>query len=108
MMDEDGKQVAVAVLGLGRMGRAVAERLLDGGFDVTVWNRSPGRTDGLVDQGASVAGSVAEAVGSVQVVVTFVADDGALRDIGMRDDGVLAHLGDRWWVDMSTVSAELS
>ena len=35
----------IAVLGMGRMGRAVAGRLLAGGHEVTVWNRSPGKAD---------------------------------------------------------------
>ena len=32
----------IAVLGMGKMGHAVAGRLLEGGHEVTVWNRSPG------------------------------------------------------------------
>ena len=90
------------------MGRAVAERLLDAGSTVTVWNRSPGRADELEAAGATVADSVGDAVGRAEVVLTFVADDEALRAVGLGDDGVLAHLDGRWWIDMSTVSAELS
>jgi 3-hydroxyisobutyrate dehydrogenase-like beta-hydroxyacid dehydrogenase len=90
------------------MGRAVGERLLEAGFAVTVWNRSPGRADEVAAAGATVATSIGEAVTSAEVVITFLADDGALRAVGMGDDGVLGHLGERWWIDMSTVSAELS
>jgi hypothetical protein len=49
----------IAVLGMGRTGRAVAGRLLEGGHHVTIWNRTPGRPDELVSAGASEADSVA-------------------------------------------------
>ncbi len=49
----------VAVLGMGRMGRALAGRLLEGGHRVEVWNRSKGKVGELVAAGAREAGSVA-------------------------------------------------
>ena len=42
----------VSVLGLGRMGSAIAERLIDAGHQVSVWNRSKGKADDLVARGA--------------------------------------------------------
>lgn len=48
---EDGMDVAV--LGMGRMGRAIAGRLLEDGHRVTVWNRSPGRVAELVSSSPS-------------------------------------------------------
>ena len=47
----------VAVIGLGRMGHALAERLLKEGHQVNVWNRTPGRAGALQEQGAQVMGS---------------------------------------------------
>jgi 6-phosphogluconate dehydrogenase (decarboxylating) len=51
----------LAFLGLGLMGTPMATRLLDAGHDLTVWNRSPGRTKALADRGASVAPTPAQA-----------------------------------------------
>lgn len=72
----------VSVLGMGRMGRAIAGRLLGGGHQVTVWNRSPGRADELVASGAAEAASVDEAVGGADVVITMLADDSAALQVG--------------------------
>ncbi|WP_188307091.1 NAD(P)-binding domain-containing protein, partial [Streptomyces sp. CBMA123] len=55
---------AVAVLGLGPMGRALAGALLAAGHPVTVWNRTPGREGELLARGARAAGTVAAAVAS--------------------------------------------
>jgi 3-hydroxyisobutyrate dehydrogenase len=54
-----------AVLGMGRMGAALAGRLLAGGHEVLVWNRSPGKATDVVKAGAVEAGSLAEAVKAV-------------------------------------------
>jgi 3-hydroxyisobutyrate dehydrogenase-like beta-hydroxyacid dehydrogenase len=43
--------VQIAVLGMGRMGHALAERLLESGHDLTVWNRTPHKADDLVARG---------------------------------------------------------
>lgn len=70
---------SVAVLGLGSMGAALAEALLVAGHEVTVWNRTPGRAEGLVARGARCAGSVAEAVTAGEIVLVCILDYG---DIG--------------------------
>ena len=43
---------AVALLGLGNMGAPIAERILDGGFPLSVWNRTPEKAEPLVERGA--------------------------------------------------------
>src|SRR3954447_8449899 len=58
-MGESKKQVGV--LGLGRMGAALAGALLGAGHDVTVWNRSPVKAGPLLDRGARLAATPAEA-----------------------------------------------
>jgi 3-hydroxyisobutyrate dehydrogenase-like beta-hydroxyacid dehydrogenase len=50
----------VLVVGLGNMGSALAKTLLGTGYDVSVWNRTPSKADPLIEQGASLAQSVAE------------------------------------------------
>lgn len=83
----------IAVLGLGAMGRALAARALDGGHRVTVWNRSRGRAAGLVAGGAVEAASGAAAVGEAELVLVVLADDAAVREVCLGEDGVLAALG---------------
>jgi 3-hydroxyisobutyrate dehydrogenase-like beta-hydroxyacid dehydrogenase len=53
--------VKVSVLGLGQMGTAIAERLIDAGHSVSVWNRSEGKAGDLVERGATEITSVHDA-----------------------------------------------
>ncbi|REK89501.1 NAD(P)-dependent oxidoreductase [Streptomyces inhibens] len=75
---------SVAVLGLGSMGTALAAALLAAGHQVTVWNRTPGKDEGLVGRGARRAGSVAEAVTAGEVVIVCILD---YADIGPLLEG---------------------
>jgi 3-hydroxyisobutyrate dehydrogenase-like beta-hydroxyacid dehydrogenase len=81
-----------AVLGLGRMGRAFAARALDRGHAVTVWNRSPGRAGELVGHGAVEAPSPGAAAREAECVLVVLADDAAVLDVCLGDDGALAAL----------------
>ena len=102
----------VAVVGLGKMGEPIARRVLAAGHTLAVWNRTPSRADGLVETGAQLLARPGEAWGRADVCVTSVLDDEALRDVTVRDGGVLADAGgargDRVLVDMSTVSVGVS
>ncbi|WP_110655359.1 NAD(P)-dependent oxidoreductase [Salinicola halimionae] len=81
---------SIAVLGLGAMGHAFAANLVQAGFHVGVWNRSPGKADDLIEGGAKVAGSPADAVSNAQAVVVMLPDLAATRDVLLGDDGALA------------------
>lgn len=52
----------ISALGLGRTGSALVRALINGGHNVTVWNRSAAKALPLVELGATLAGSVATAV----------------------------------------------
>jgi len=71
---------AVAVLGLGEMGRVLASALLDGGRHVTVWNRSPGRDAGLVARGAHRATDARDAVRVAPTVVVCLYDHASVHE----------------------------
>jgi 3-hydroxyisobutyrate dehydrogenase/2-hydroxy-3-oxopropionate reductase len=87
------------------MGLPMARRLLDAGFPLTVWNRSPGKADELA--GARVAATPRELAESSDVVVTMLADAAALEQVLHGDDGLLAGLRDgAVVVDMSTIGQE--
>ena len=99
----------IAVLGMGRMGAAMAARLAAGGHDVTVWNRSPGKAGPAVEAGAREAGSIAEAASSAAVVITMLAADRAVREVALGREGLAGNLGDdAVYVDSSTISPETS
>lgn len=96
----------LAVLGMGRMGHAVAERLLSGDHEVTVWNRTPHKADDLVAKGARECATPAAAAEETEATFTSLADDAAVRIVVTGQDGVAAGLGDGVLIDASTVSPE--
>ena len=77
----------VTVLGMGRMGQALARRLLAGGHRVVVWNRTPGKAEGVLAAGATEASSVAEAAKGAEVVITSLSADDAVRTVAFGGDG---------------------
>jgi 3-hydroxyisobutyrate dehydrogenase-like beta-hydroxyacid dehydrogenase len=98
----------VSVLGLGSMGAALANRLMETGHQVTVWNRSPGKAGDLVTRGAREASSLHDAVSGANVIFTLLTDDAAVRAVAI-DRNVAGTLSpDAVLVDMSTVSPETS
>ncbi len=94
----------VAVLGMGRMGSRLAAILLRHGFDTTVWNRSPGRTDRLAASGAVVESSAARAARHADVVLLVMSDGEAVRQVLFdSDEPVVEQLRDEATVvDVST------
>ncbi|ARQ70091.1 NAD(P)-dependent oxidoreductase [Streptomyces marincola] len=70
----------ISILGLGAMGRALADALLGAGREVTVWNRSAGKAGELVARGAKEASSVGEAVAAGDLTVICLLDDASVRE----------------------------
>jgi 3-hydroxyisobutyrate dehydrogenase len=96
--------MSIAFLGLGRMGLAMAGRLLDAGHDLTVWNRTAARADPLVARGARRAATPAEAARGNDVVVTMLADADAVSATLLGDAGAFAGLAAGGLaIDMSTI-----
>jgi 3-hydroxyisobutyrate dehydrogenase len=94
---------AVAFLGLGTMGHAMASNAVRAGIPTVVWNRGPGRTGDLADLGAAVAGTPADAARRAAIVVTMVTDADVVLSIA-QDQGMLAALAPgALWVQMSTI-----
>lgn len=80
----------IGFIGLGTMGKPMALNLLRKGYELTVYNRTPGKTADLVSAGAHVAVSPAEVAREVDVVITIVSNDAALLEVTLGDNGVLA------------------
>jgi 3-hydroxyisobutyrate dehydrogenase len=92
--------VKVAVVGLGAMGSRIARRLADAGHDLTVWNRTPEKAEGL----GAVAATPADAAARSEVVITMVADPAALKAVTEGPGGVAEGSGpETTLIEMSTV-----
>ena len=78
----------IGVIGLGRMGRGIAGRVLGAGHDLAVYNRTPGKDADLVAAGARSVASIALACEQRDVVVTMLADDAALDAVALGAGGV--------------------
>lgn len=96
----------VAVLGTGKMGGAMARRLAAAGFDLTLWNRTPSRAQELGI--GRVAATPADAARDVEVVLSSLTNDAAVRDVYLGDDGVLRTAAGKLIIDASTVGPRVA
>jgi 3-hydroxyisobutyrate dehydrogenase-like beta-hydroxyacid dehydrogenase len=96
----------VGLIGLGNMGTAIAERLLDAGFDLVVSNRTREKAEALAARGAVVASTPEDLVERVDVVLTSLAHDEAFEAVAASV--VSASRPGTVLVDMSTVSPAAS
>jgi 3-hydroxyisobutyrate dehydrogenase len=86
------------------MGAAIAQRLLSAGHEVTVWNRTPAKTQPLADAGAKVAASPRELAGACEIVITILTDAAAIEATYESASGLLSgHVKDKLFIEMSTV-----
>jgi 3-hydroxyisobutyrate dehydrogenase-like beta-hydroxyacid dehydrogenase len=92
----------VGLIGLGNMGTAFAERLLQAGYPLYVYNRTPRKAGPLVAEGARLADTAADLASRVDVVLTSLADDRAFEAVA--GDVVAAARPGTILVDLSTVS----
>ena len=97
----------ITILGMGNMGRAFAGRAIETGHQTTIWNRTPGRVAALVASGAIEADTSTAAAAGADAILVVLADDAAVLDVCLGDDGVLASLEpDAVFVNVSTVSPD--
>jgi 3-hydroxyisobutyrate dehydrogenase-like beta-hydroxyacid dehydrogenase len=82
----------VGFIGLGRMGSAMADRILAAGHEVAVYNRTVAKCSDVVSRGAKLAGTVAETARFGDVVITMLENDAALSSVAMGDGGLLQSL----------------
>lgn len=94
----------VAMLGTGTMGAGMARSMLRAGLDVAAWNRTAARAEPLKADGATIAGTVREAVDGADAVVTMVFDAPAV--LGIADDLVAALAAGAVWVQSATIGLD--
>src|SRR4051812_28663109 len=98
----------VGIAGLGRMGSRVALKLLDAGFAVHVWNRSVDPVRELESRGATPAPTPAELGAAVDVAITVLTNDEAVRHVALTDGLLQSLRRGSVFADFSTISPELA
>ncbi|MCD7053211.1 NAD(P)-dependent oxidoreductase [Rhodococcus sp. BH2-1] len=101
--DHEEPDVDIGFLGMGTMGRPMARNLARAGYDVTVWNRSPGKAADVVDYGASEAPDLADVLHK-SVVFSSLADDGAFTESVLSAPSLQAAKQGSVHVNLATVS----
>lgn len=93
----------VGFIGLGIMGKPMAENLIEAGYDLVAYNRTREKAEEL--EGATVAGSPKEVAARSDVVITMLPDSPQVEEVLVGEDGVLEGVKDgALIVDMSTIS----
>ena len=96
-------------VGIGYMGRPIAQRLLESGFQLTAYDQDRKKAEELIRSGGTVAQSVPELSSSCNVVLSCLPSDAAVLDTYKGPEGVFAHtLPGSVVIDMSTVYPETS
>lgn len=97
----------VGFIGLGIMGRGMANNILKAGFPLSVWNRTASRADELVDAGALRAESPAAVAAQSDIIISCVSDTPDVEQVLLGDEGVLHGASSGALViDMSTISPQ--
>jgi 3-hydroxyisobutyrate dehydrogenase len=99
----------IGIAGLGRMGAAMAARLMDVGHTLNVWNRSPEKTKPLIDAGAKSVATPEDLAEHSDAVITMLTDADAIDHVYNGENGLLsADVTDTLFIEMSTVRPEVS
>ena len=98
----------VGFIGLGVMGASMAEHLLDGGYELVVFNRTKEKAEPLLAKGAKWAETPAEVAGAAEVVITIVGYPKDVEDVYLGKNGILETKKGGYVVDMTTSSPILA
>jgi 3-hydroxyisobutyrate dehydrogenase-like beta-hydroxyacid dehydrogenase len=99
----------IGFLGLGKMGLPMAKHLIAAGHELRVWNRTEGKTEPLLREGAIAAATPAEAELDADAVVTMLFDDAAYEDVLFGANGLMDALSPgSLHIACSTISVALS
>ena len=108
MAGQDLTEYKIGWIGTGRMGFAMAYRLLKGGADVSVWNRTKSKAEPLAEFGATVVDSPADLAGC-DIVFTMVGGPADFVEVTLGDAGVLSQSEKpRMLIDSTSVDEEAS
>ncbi len=94
----------IGLVGLGRMGTAMAQRLRDNGFNVVGWDVNAERTKALADKGLPIAANSCAVAAASDIVISIITDDHGVRRIFTGPNGFLAgNVTDKLFIEMSTL-----
>src|SRR5947209_110466 len=94
----------VGIAGIGKMGAAIALRLIELGHQLTVWNRSPDKLQPIIDAGATAGASPAELAQRAELVISILTDAAAIDNVYNGPGGLLtADVRGKLFIEMSTV-----
>ncbi|MCF7965958.1 MAG: NAD(P)-dependent oxidoreductase [Methylobacter tundripaludum] len=99
------KKPSLGFIGIGLMGKPMTLRLLDAGFSVNVWNRSPEKLQPVIEAGAKACASVAELVRASEVIILCLADTAVVESVVLNNiapNGVAGKL----LIDLSSIHPE--
>ena len=99
----------IGIAGTGKMGAAIAGRLMGLGHEITVWNRTADKTKGLAAAGAKVAASPATLASDAEILVTILTDAEAIHAVYSGPQGLLSgNVSGKLFIEMSTVRPEVA
>src|SRR6266704_4594754 len=99
----------IGFIGMGHMGSHMVRRLLDAGYQVTVYDRTEEKAQEVGQRGAQVAQTPKDLAANCQVVMACVTNDEAQQDVMFGPEGALAGVhGGSVIIDLSTVSPDAS
>ena len=98
----------VGFIGLGIMGQSMAGHLLAAGHAMTIYNRSPEKTEALVALGAKAVGTPAQVANQSDIVITMVGYPRDVEEIWLGSGGLIAHAKNALLIDMTTSSPALA
>ncbi len=97
----------IGFCGIGRMGAAMVQRLMDQGHSLTLWNRTEAKTKPLLERGARQAKTPAEVAAANDIVITMLTDGRAVDAVYGGAQGLLSGaVRGKLFIDMSTVTPE--
>ncbi len=97
----------IGVAGIGKMGAAIAARLIETGHDVAVWNRTPEKAKAVA--GAHAVATPAELAQSSEAVITILTDAAAIDAVYYGASGLLSgNVTDKLFIEMSTVPPKIA
>jgi 3-hydroxyisobutyrate dehydrogenase len=99
----------IGFIGMGHMGSHMAQRLLEAGYQLAIYDRTPERAQEVAQQRATVARTPRELAAQCEVLMACVTDDEAQQSVMFGQDGALAGVhGGSMIIDLSTVSPDAS